>query len=184
MTKLIPTILTAAVLAAGAAGAHAAEEWGLPEEEIVRFEAKVVDIACELTGDCPANCGGGKRQLGLINAQGQLILPIKNATPFSGTSDELIDFCGKQVIADGLFSTNNGYKVFALQFVREAPNGKWRRANRFIPKWAKRHDLPANSPKTRRWFDNDADVKRLIKEQGVLGLGQEADKKYFSKKDR
>lgn len=168
----------------GAPAAWAAEEWGLPEEETARFEAKVVDMLCELSGDCPANCGGGKRQLGLIDAQGKLILPLKNATPFSGASAELIDFCGKRVIADGLFTTNNGYKVFALQFVREAPSGKWRRANRFLPKWAMRNGLPADSPKTRRWFANDPRVKKLIGEHGVFGLGKEADRKYFENKDR
>ncbi len=180
-----PIVIVAIVmLALGTSGVRAAEEWGLPDEEVVRFEAKVVDIACELTGDCPANCGGGARQLGLIDATGKLILPLKNATPFSGASVELIGFCGKRVIADGLFTTNNGYKVFAIQFVREAPKGKWRRANRFLSKWAKRNGLPANGKKTRRWFDNDPRVKQLIQEQGVFGLGKEADRKYFSNKDR
>ena len=177
-------IAAVAALALGQVGARAAEEWGLPDEEVVRFEAKVVDIACELSGDCPANCGGGKRQLGLIDAKGKLILPIKNSTPFSGASAELIDFCGERVIADGLFTTNNGYKVFAIQFVREAPKGEWRRANRFLPKWAKQNGLPANSSKVRRWFANDPRVKNLIKEQGVLGLGLEADREYFEKKNR
>ncbi len=137
--KKIFLVAAVLMLAPAPAGVHAADEWGLPDEEVVRFQAKVVDIACELTGNCPANCGDGKRQLGLIDAKGRLILAIKNATPFSGAADELIDFCGKQVVADGLFTTNNGYTVFALQFVREAPKGKWRRANRFLPKWAKRN---------------------------------------------
>ena len=184
MKKCNPWIVAAVMLAVGATGVRAAEEWGLPREEVVRFQAKVVDIACELTGNCPANCGDGKRQLGLIDEKGKLILAIKNATPFSGTVDELIDFCGKQVIADGLFTTNNGYKVFALQFVRQAPKGKWRRANRFLPKWAKRNHLPADSKKARRWFANDFRVKKLIKEQGIFGLGKEADRKYFDKKNR
>ncbi len=57
-----PIVIVAIVmLALGTSGVRAAEEWGLPDEEVVRFEAKVVDIACELTGDCPANCGGGAR---------------------------------------------------------------------------------------------------------------------------
>ena len=38
--------------------AEAAKGWGLIDEEAVRFEATVVDIRCELTGDCPAACGG------------------------------------------------------------------------------------------------------------------------------
>ncbi len=184
MWKSNALIVAVVMLAVGGTGVRAADEWGLPDEEVVRFQAKVVDIACELTGNCPANCGDGKRQLGLIDAKGKLILAIKNATPFSGTADELIDFCGKQVIADGLFTTNNGYTVFALQFVREAPKGKWRRANRFLPNWAKRHHLPADSKKSRRWFANDFQVKKLIQEQGGLGLGPEADRKYFENKDR
>ena len=54
----------------GSGAAWAAEEWGLPGEEVVRFEAKVVDILCELTGDCPADCSDGTRQLGLLTAEG------------------------------------------------------------------------------------------------------------------
>ena len=52
--KLIACVFAAGVTFAGAA--QAAQEWGLPEEEVVRFEAQVVDILCELTGDCPDNC--------------------------------------------------------------------------------------------------------------------------------
>ena len=159
--------------------ARAADSWGLPEEEIVRFEAKVVDILCELAGDCAENCGGGKRQLGLLTDEGQLILPIKNQTIFSGTAAELIDFCGKRVTADGLFSTNRGYKVFALHFVREAPDGKWRRANRFLPKWAKANGLGAKDPKVKQWFRHDPRVKALLAKDGILGLGPKADKEFL-----
>ena len=52
---LIAVLLFAGLLAA--APGRAAEEWGLPEEEVARFEAKVVDVLCELSGDCPAGCG-------------------------------------------------------------------------------------------------------------------------------
>lgn len=160
--------------------AQAAQEWGLPEEEVVRFEAQVVDILCELTGDCPQNCGGGTRQLGLINDDGVLILPLKNMTPFSGAAAELVDLCGKRVEADGLFTTNRGYKVFALQFVREAPEGKWRRANRFLNKWAAKNGVAVGGAEAKQWFRNDPVVKRLIGEQGKLGLGVEVDKQYQS----
>ena len=159
--------------------AEAAQSWGLPEEEIVRFEAKVVDILCELTGDCPAECGGGKRQLGLLDDEGKLHLPIKNATAFSGTTVELVGFCGKRVVADGLFTTNRGYRVFALQFVKEAPDGKWRGANRFLKKWAADNGLPEDDPKAKQWFRNDPTVQGLIEKDGVLGLGSETDKAYF-----
>lgn len=157
----------------------AAEAWGLPEEEVVRFEAKVVDILCELSGDCPAQCGGGNRQLGLLDTKGVLVLPLKNKVPFAGVVAELIDFCGKQVIADGLFSTNRGYKIFALQFVRAAPDGKWRGANRFTPKWAKQFGFAANGPEAKRWFEHDPRVNAIIKADGKLGLGPAVDVEYL-----
>ncbi len=161
--------------------ARAAEEWGLPEEKITRFEAKVVDVLCELSGDCPKACGGGNRQLGLLDGKGKLILPLKNNVIFAGTTDELIGFCGKQVIADGLLTTNRGYTVFALQFVKEVPNGKWQRANRFLPKWAKQNGVAENSPKAERWFENDPRVKALVEKDGKLGLGLKVDEEFLAK---
>jgi hypothetical protein len=175
------TALMVFSIAAMSGTARAAEEWGLPDEKIARFEAKVVDVLCELTGDCPKDCGGGKRQLGLVDGKGKLILPLKNSVIFAGVTDELIGFCGKQVIADGLFATNRGYTVFALQFVRQAPDGKWRRANRFLPKWAKKNGVAPNSKKAERWFENDPRVNALIAKDGKLGLGPKADKEYLSK---
>lgn len=160
-----------------AGGAHAADSWGLPGEKIVRFEAKVVDIACELTGNCPANCGAGTRQLGLLTDEGRLVLPTKNQVPFAGAAWELVDFCQKRVVADGLFVNNRGHEIFALQFVK-AVDGKWRRANRFSGKWTKEVGLPAGSPKAKQWFRNDPAVNTLIKADGKLGLGLKADEEY------
>lgn len=181
MRKLILSALMAISTTAFATSAMAAEEWGLPEEKISRFEAKVVDVLCELTGDCPGNCGAGTRQLGLIDGNGKLILPLKNNVAFAGAADELSDFCGKQVIADGLLTTNRGYTVFVLQFVKEAPDGKWRRANRFTQKWAKRNGIDPKSKQARRWFAHDPQVKAIIAKNGKLGLGLAADKAYEAK---
>ncbi len=174
-------LLTAAALSAMliSPAAQAAEAWGLPNEEIVRFEAKVVDILCELSGDCPANCGGGARQLGLVNDEGRLILPMKNQVPFAGAAAELIEFCAKRVVADGLMVTNRGYSFMALQFVREAPEGPWRRANRFQAKWAKRNGVAADSDQAGQWFYNDPQVNDLVARQGKLGLGPKADKDFL-----
>ena len=160
--------------------AQAAQSWGVAGEEEARFDAKVVDILCELTGDCPANCGDGKRQLGLLRADGVLILSTKNKTPFSGAAEELVDFCGKQVTADGIFTENHGVKVFALQFIREAPDGKWRGANRFLGKWAKANGEDPAAKNLNNWFRRDPRIKALIAKDGFLGLGQEADKKFLS----
>ena len=42
-----------ALALAAASPAQAAKEWGLPDEVVARFDATVVDVLCELTGDCP-----------------------------------------------------------------------------------------------------------------------------------
>lgn len=159
--------------------AQAAQEWGLPEEQVARFDATVVDVLCELTGDCPDNCGDGSRQLGFLTDDGVLHLAMKNFTPFTGASWELLDFCGKKVTADGLFTSNRGYTIFAIQFVREAPDGKWQRANRFTGQWAEKNGVAPDSKQAKQWFRNDPEVKRLIEKHGVFGLGPEADKAYF-----
>ena len=151
--------------------AEAAESWGLIDEEAVRFEATVVDLRCELTGDCPAACGGGARQLGLLTGDGKLILAHKNVVPFAGAAVELAPFCGKKVIADGLFATNRGVTVFVLQFVRQAPDGKWRRANRYTNAWAEANGVAADSQAAKQWFRNDPRVQALIAAGGPLGLG-------------
>jgi hypothetical protein len=161
--------------------ANAAEKWGLPNEKIVRFETKVVDILCELTGDCPQACGEGKRQLGLINEQGKLILPLKNSVIFAGTTAELIEFCGATVIADGLITTNRGYSVMALQFVKRVPDGKWQRTNRFLPNWAKQNGVDPKSKQAQRWFENDPRINALLAKDGKLGLGLAADREFLAK---
>ena len=178
----ILTGLTASLLALGSA--HAAKSWGVTGEEIARFEAKVVDILCELTGDCPDNCGDGKRQLGLLTAENKLILVGKNQTPFSGAAEELVEFCGKQVIADGLFTDNRGLRFFALQFVRMAPDGEWQSANRFQGKWAERNGVAADSKEAKQWYQHDPNVKRLIERDGLLGLGKEADAEFLKSRQQ
>jgi len=157
--------------------ANAANSWSLTNEKIARFEAKVVDIACELTGNCPANCGDAKRQLGLLTAANKLILASKNASPFSGAADDLVDFCNQQVIVDGLYTEHRGVRFFAVQFVRKAPDGKWRAANRFLKKWAKRTGV--DPAKASQWFRHDPEIKRITERDGILGLGKKEDQIYF-----
>jgi len=161
--------------------ALAAESWGLINEEKVRFEAKVVDVLCELTGDCPDHCGAGTRQLGLLTDEGRLVLVLKNQVPFAGAAEELFDFCGRRVVADGLFSTNRGHKVFALQFVRAVPDGEWRRADRFLLGWAERNGVDPKSKEAKQWFRNDPRVKARIAADGRLGLGLAADQEYLNR---
>ncbi len=159
------------LLAAAAAGIFsgaifAAEEWGIEGEKKVRVEATVVDLLCEVTGNCTANCGGGRRQLGLLYDNGRLVPAVKNMDPFAGTASDLIQFCGKRIIADGLLIENKKMPMFALQFVRLAPDGKWRRANRFGKEWAKRN----GRKDAKNWFRHDPLVKKTIAKDGVLGI--------------
>ena len=76
-----------------------ARTWNLYAEVPALFDAKVVDVMCELTGNCPANCGDGERQLGLLrSADNVLVMATKNNQPaFTGAVVDLLPYCGQQV---------------------------------------------------------------------------------------
>ncbi len=169
MTRIIIAFL--ATLLLGAGPALAADEWGIEGEKKDRFEAKVVDILCELTGDCPEACGAGSRQLGLLKDDGTLVLAIKNNFPFTGATRDLQAFCGQRVLADGLSIENRGARFFTVQFVKPLPDGKWRRANRWINEWAKQNGVESDGKKAQKWFRNDPTVAAIQKrEGGKLGI--------------
>jgi hypothetical protein len=145
---------------------HSADEWGIAFEEVTRVDAKVVDLLCDLTGDCPDNCGDGRRQLGLIMPDGRLVPVVKNNDPFAGATNDLIGFCGQTITADGLMIRDPAMPLFQLQFKRLAPDGKWRRANQFTKDWS-----AANGDQSAgKWFRKDAGIKQIIAEQGVFGI--------------
>ena len=113
-----------------------AKTWNLYGEQPARFEAKVVDILCELTGDCAENCGDGHRQLGLVRAaDNALIYPNKNSQPaFTGAAVELLPFCGKDVEVDGLMIEDpdvGAVNVYLVQKIRETGASEWVKANRW-----------------------------------------------------
>jgi hypothetical protein len=164
----LPLSVAAIVLASTVA--LGAEKWGVPNEQVARFDARVVDILCELSGDCPADCGAGGRQLGLLRDDGTLVLAIKNAGAFTGAVNDLIDFCGRRVTADGLLAENRGTIMFALQFVRLAPDGEWDCANRFARDWAAANNSQVKECGFSEWFRADATIKALIAKQGKLGI--------------
>ena len=168
MARLL--MIAAAALLVGATAARAGEEWGIEHEKAVRFEAKVVDILCELAGDCPADCGAGKRQLGLLKDDGTLIPAVKNFDSFAGATRDLIEFCGQRVVADGLLIDDPRIRLFVLQFKRLAPDGKWRRANWFIRDWAKAQGVKPGSETAQQWFYNDPTIKAVIERDGVFGI--------------
>lgn len=159
-------IAAAAALAFPSGLAMAAEGWGIEHEQETRIEAKVVDLLCEVTGDCVANCGDGKRQLGLLLDDGRLVPAVKNFDIFAGTTDDLLPFCGKRITADGLLISNPKMPMFALQFKREGTDGKWSRANWFGKNWSKAND----GKKPGEWYKHDPRVLETLKESGVYGI--------------
>ena len=163
-------IVGTTVSVALATSAIAAEGWGIKHEKVTRTEAKVVDLTCEVTGNCVPNCGNGKRQLGLLFDNGRLVPVVKNNDPFAGAVADLLPFCGKRIVADGLMINNPKMPMFQLQFKRAAPKGKpkgkWSRANWFTKDWAKKNP----GIKGTQWFRHDARIKELIAKDGVLGI--------------
>lgn len=167
------TLLAAAVVLASA-GAQAANKWGLPgatSEEPSRFEGKVVDIACELTGNCPANCGDGKRQLGVVETSNdKLWLVIKNFDGFANAHLDVLPFCGKKIVVDGLKVETPHMPSLVIQFLKPAGDekAKWIRAAGFSKDWHKRN--PKFSKKQANgWFWHDDQIKDIIKRTGELG---------------
>ncbi len=173
-----------AALAAGTAAAQdfsdgsEARSWNLFAEQPARFEARVVDILCELSGDCPADCGGGARQLGLVRAADNvLVYPNKNAQPiFTGAALELLPFCGQDVEVDGLLIEDpdlGATNIYLLQKIRSVGAEEWTDANRWSRAWAEQNPEAAGADGP--WFRNDPRVNAEIAAEGWFGFGLERD---------
>ena len=158
-----------------------ASSWNLSAEKPAKFEARVVDILCELSGDCPPNCGDGARQLGLVRAADEvLVFPNKNSQPaFTGAAVELLPFCGKDVVVDGLLIEDpelGATNIYLVQTIAAASGGEPVKANRWTEIWAERNpDVGGDGP----WFRRDPRVTSEIEEEGWFGLGPEADRTAF-----
>ncbi len=160
------SLTMATILIAGVLPVTAATEWGIEYEKKARVEVKVVDLLCEVTGNCAPKCGNGKRQLGLLFDDGKLVPVVKNFEPFAGATNDLIKYCNKRIVADGLMISNPKMPMFALQFSRLATDGKWGRANQFGKDWSKAN----GGKKSNQWFRDDERVKAIIKARGVFGI--------------
>ena len=162
------SIAVAAVFAAAVAGiagkAFAADEYGIANEKAVQVEVTVVDIACTLTGNCPANCGGGKRQLGLVWPDGKLRLPVKGQTLFANAIPDLLPYCGKKVWIDGLLIENPAMTIVHVQNMRESADQKWKPTEAFEAEWTKKNG------KAEEWQRADPLVKEVIAANGVFGI--------------
>lgn len=156
-----------------------AKEWGLIGEEKATFTGKVVDVLCQLSGDCPANCGNGTRNLGVLRSvDNKLIFVTKNSQPaFNGATEDLLPYCGKDVDVDGVMVGENEKiaKVFLLQFIRIGGEEKWNKANLWTKKWQEKNP---NAKGKGPWFRRDSRVAKQIKANGYFGLGHEEDERW------
>ncbi|WP_135505154.1 hypothetical protein [Roseovarius aestuariivivens] len=159
-----------------------ANSWGLAGEVPARFDATVVDILCELSGDCPEVCGGGARQLGLVrSADDVLVFPNKNGQPlFTGAVQELLPYCGQEVEVDGLMIVDEALgaqNIYQLQTIRAKGESEWVKANRWTQVWAEENPEAAGEGE---WFRRDPQVNALIEKEGYLGLGLEVDEAFIA----
>ena len=97
---------------------------------------------------------------------GRLVPVVKNRDIFAGAVDDLIAFCGKKITADGLMINNDKMPMFAIQFKRLAPDGKWSGATQWGKNWSKRN----GGKKSGTWYKHDPQVLELIEADGVLGI--------------
>lgn len=144
---------------------QSASLWKIPGEEKARFDAKIVDVLCEITGDCPKACGAGTRQLGLLTPEGKLILAVKSRIFFAGAVKDLSPFCGETITVDGLMIKDDDLTMFVLQNLRPKDGG-WRKADRVGTEFAEEN--PDKKPN--QWFFHHPMIKEHLDRYGILGV--------------
>lgn len=157
-----------------------ARPWNLYAEEPALFDARVVDVMCELTGDCPENCGNGDRQLALLRrADNVLVMALKNNQPaFTGAVVDLLPYCGQDITVDGLMVNDADFPINNIYLVQriKTQDADWTKASEFTKVWAAQNpDAEGKGP----WFRRDPRIAARIAEDGYLGLGLETDKAFM-----
>ncbi|MCZ4279370.1 hypothetical protein O4H49_01190 [Kiloniella laminariae] len=159
-------LVMAIALLSGIPQVEAANEWGIEHEQATELTGRVVDLACELSGNCPDSCGAGKRQLGLLLPDGKLYPVVKGGTNFAGGTEDLIAHCGKSVQVDGLLIQDPLMTLYFVQRVRSEKTGEWEKASKWGQKW-----LAANPGKDLgKWFRSDERIHKIVEEGGKLGI--------------
>lgn len=167
MKILFKSLITASFFVIGlATSSFAANEWGIDGEEAKELDGTVVDLVCELSGNCPDNCGAGKRQLGLLLKDGTLYPVVKGGSNFAGGTEELIEQCGKSVHVDGLLITDPLMTIYFVQRIRSEETGEWSKTNQ----WGKNWKAANPGKKLGRWFREDPRVAKIVDESGKLGI--------------
>lgn len=157
-----------------------AKSWGLYGEKKALFKGRITDALCELTGDCPADCGGGFRQMGIVrSADGVFVLALKNSqAAFSGASVDLGLYCNQTVEVDGLMIEEPDFgsqNIFQIQKIRVG-DGKWAKTNQFTKVWKKENPDAGGKG---AWFRRDPRINAMIASDGYLGLGLAKDEAFI-----
>ncbi len=168
MSRILTPVFAGLLLTAGVV--QAADKLGIPGEEEVTTQGTVVDVSCELTKNCPAQCGAGKHQLGIKTADGKLLLAAKNAVNFMGSTRDLLPFCGKDIWVDGVTTNNFGTKLLMVQRYKASEKDEWRDANQSIIEWAKANHVKPDSEQAESWMRNDSTVKAAVAKKGRAGV--------------
>lgn len=189
--EVVSLSLAAALLAAPvsfaadfSAGSNA-KEWGLQGEEKATFSGKVVDVLCELSGDCADQCGAGNRQLGIVrDSDKQLVFVLKNRqAAFNGAVEDLLPYCNKAVDVDGVLIGDDDVvksKFYMVQFIRDTGADKWNKTTLWTKRWAEKNpEAKGKGP----WFRRDPRVKKQIAKSGHFGLGAAVDEAYIKENE-
>jgi hypothetical protein len=166
----LTTISAFVVVMFGAAGASAAESYGLPNEQLVSFKGKVVDVACEVTTVCPPRCGDGKHLLGVRTFEGKLLLAAKSNVDFTGVIPDLLPSCGRMITVDGITTTNYGTTLLMVQRYKIADGAPWHDTNQSLVEWARANHVAVDSEEAKAWERNDSVVKAAVAKKGRLGV--------------
>ena len=159
-----------------------ANSWNLVGEQKAFFSGKVVDILCELSGDCPEDCGAGARQLGIVRSADNALIPVlKNGQPlFNGAIPDLLPYCNQTVDVDGLILSDETIKsgpLFQIQLIRREGETEWAKTDLWTKTWNEDH--PELAAKKGPWFRKDPDVQKQIAAEGYFGLGKAVDEQYI-----
>lgn len=158
-----------------------AKPWNILNSELARFEGKVVDVLCELTGDCVENCGDGRRQLGIVRKDdNRLIIANKNGQfVFSGAIEDLLPYCNQEVEVDGQFTgfDEAPVKLYQIQFIKRVGEPEFQKANGFTKAWNAR--FPEQAKQKGPWFRKDPRITSRTDAEGYLGLGEAADRAFI-----
>lgn len=159
-----------AAILAGTAGARAADSLGIREEQVLQTKGTVVDLLCQVAHDCPPACGGGKRQLGILTADGKLLVAGKAAAIFFGATKDLLPYCGKEIETDGITTSGFGSTLYMVQRVRTSADAPWVATNQSMIDWAKAYNETFPSEELNTWFRRDKTVAAAVAKRGKLGV--------------